>query len=315
METESTGPHELIPSAVAAEATPKQQIDLFSRPPRGPWQLAWDRFKRAKLAIAGAIVLTIIVIAAIFAPQIAPYGPNDIDLFSIKVSPGTDNHILGTDELGRDVFSRLLYGARLSLWIGIAAALISTVVGVALGAIAGYYGGWADGLLMRFVDLMLAFPSIFLLLVFFSVRGSSSVTWVIVLLGVFGWMWLARIIRGEFFSLKERDFVEAARMIGAPSRRIIARHLLPNVTAAIIVSTTLNIAYYMLSEAALSFLGFGVPSGTPTWGNMLNGSKSSYLTSPWLAIAPGLALTITVLAINFIGDGLRDAFDPKGGRR
>ncbi len=259
--------------------------------------------------------MLLIVIGAVFAPQIAPYGPNDIDLFSIKVPPGTGNHILGTDELGRDVFSRLLYGARLSLWIGIAAALISTVIGVTLGAISGFYGGWTDGLLMRFVDLMLAFPSIFLLLVFFSVQGSSSVTWVIVLLGIFGWMWLTRIIRGEFFSLKERDFVEAARMIGAPSWRIIARHLLPNVTAAIIVSTTLNIAYYMLSEAALSFLGFGVPSGTPTWGNMLNGSKSSYVTSPWLAIAPGLALTIAVLAINFIGDGLRDAFDPKGGHR
>jgi peptide/nickel transport system permease protein len=315
MATESTGPRELLPTAVAAEATPRSQLELYTRPPRGPWQLAWERFSRAKLAIAGAIVLVLIVIGAVFAPQIAPYGPNDIDLFSIKVSPGTGNHILGTDELGRDVFSRLLYGARLSLWIGIAAALISTVIGVTLGAISGFYGGITDGLLMRFVDLMLAFPSIFLLLVFFSVQGSSSVTWVIVLLGIFGWMWLTRIIRGEFFSLKERDFVEAARMIGAPSWRIIARHLLPNVTAAIIVSTTLNIAYYMLSEAALSFLGFGVPSGTPTWGNMLNGSKSSYVTSPWLAIAPGLALTIAVLAINFIGDGLRDAFDPKGGRR
>jgi peptide/nickel transport system permease protein len=314
IERESTSPLSANAETGAA-ALKRRELDLYTRKPRSPWQLAWTRFKRAKLAIAGAIVFIAFILAAIFAAQIAPYGQNDIDLFSIKVSPGTGNHLIGTDELGRDVFSRLLFGARLSLWIGTAAALISTVVGLVFGAIAGYYGGWIDSIMMRFVDLCLAFPSIFLLLVFFSVRGRNSVTWVIVLLGIFGWMWLARIIRGEFMSLKQRDFVEAARMIGAPSYRIIFRHLMPNVTAAIIVSTTLNIAYYMLSESALSFLGFGVPSGTPTWGNMLNGSKSSYLNSPWLAIAPGLTLTIAVLAINFIGDGLRDAFDPKGSTR
>jgi peptide/nickel transport system permease protein len=314
MESESTSA--IIGSGGAsATAINRRQLDAFTRPPRSPWQLAWTRFKRAKLAIAGSIVFLVFILAAIFAAQIAPYGKNEIDLFSIKVSPGTGNHLLGTDELGRDVFSRLLFGARLSLWIGTGAALVSTVVGLILGAIAGYYGGWVDGLMMRFVDLMLAFPSIFLLLVFFSIRGRNSISWVIILLGLFGWMWLARIIRGEFMSLKQRDFIEAARMIGAKNSRIIFRHLMPNVTAAIIVSTTLNIAYYMLSESALSFLGFGVPTGTPTWGNMLNGSKSSYLTSPWLAIAPGLTLTIAVLAINFIGDGLRDAFDPKGSTR
>lgn len=304
-----------LPGAGSAEGLKRTELALFTRKPRSPWQLAWARFKHAKLAIAGSIIFLAFILAAIFAAQLAPYGKNEIDLFSIKVSPGTGNHLLGTDELGRDVLSRLLFGARLSLWIGTAAALISTGVGLIFGAISGYYGGWIDGLMMRFVDLCLAFPSIFLLLVFFSVRGRNSVSWVIILLGVFGWMWLARIIRGEFMSLKQRDFVEAARMIGAPSYRIIFRHLIPNVTAAIIVSTTLNIAYYMLSESALSFLGFGVPSGTPTWGNMLNGSKSSYLTSPWLAIAPGLTLTIAVLAINFIGDGLRDAFDPHGSTR
>jgi len=312
MASESTG----VVSAIEA-STPLQrrELEFYNRPPRSPWQLAWGRFKRAKLAIAGVLVLLVIVVVAILADRIAPYGQNDIDLFSIKVPPGTGNHLIGTDELGRDVLSRLMYGARLSLTIGIAAALISTAIGVVFGAVSGYYGGWVDGIMMRFVDLMLAFPSIFLLLVFFSVRGQNSVAWVIVLLGVFGWMWLARIIRGEFMSLRQRDFIDAARMIGAPSGRIIFRHLLPNVVAAIIVSTTLNIAYYMLSEAALSFLGFGVPSGTPTWGNMLNSSKSSYVTHPWLAIAPGLTLTVAVLAINFIGDGLRDAFDPKGSRR
>jgi peptide/nickel transport system permease protein len=312
MESESTG---VITTADASSPLKRRELEVYNRPARSPWQLAWARFKRAKLAIAGVLVLSVIAVVAILADQIAPYGPNDIDLFSIKVPPGTGNHLIGTDELGRDVLSRLMFGARLSLTIGIAAALISTVIGVIFGAISGYYGGWVDGLMMRFVDLMLAFPSIFLLLVFFSVRGQNSVAWVIILLGIFGWMWLARIIRGEFMSLKQRDFIDAARMIGVPNWRIILRHLLPNVIAAIIVSTTLNIAYYMLSEAALSFLGFGVPSGTPTWGNMLNTSKSSYVTHPWLAIAPGLTLTVAVLAINFIGDGLRDAFDPKGSRR
>src|SRR5688572_27369734 len=187
MESESTS----AAATTVETSTPLQrrELEISNRLPRSPWQLAWSRFKRAKLAIAGVIVLAIIVVVAILADRIAPYGQNDIDLFSIKVAPGTGDHLLGTDELGRDVLSRLMYGARLSLTIGIAAALISTVIGVVLGAIAGYYGGWIDGMLMRFVDLMLAFPSIFLLLVFFSVRGQNSVSWVIILLGVFGWMW------------------------------------------------------------------------------------------------------------------------------
>ncbi|HKG27476.1 MAG TPA: ABC transporter permease, partial [Thermomicrobiales bacterium] len=214
----------------------------------------------------------------------------------------------------RDELSRLIYGGRLSLWIGISAAVLTVALGTVIGAIAGYYGGKVDGALMRFVDLMLAFPSIFLLLILAAMLEGISVTGVILFLGLFSWMWLARIIRGEFLSLKAREFVEAARSIGAPDRRIILKHLLPNVLGPIIVSITLDIALFMLAEASLSFLGFGVQSGTPTWGNMLNEAKSEYLTVPRLAIIPGLTLTIAVLAINFIGDGLRDAFDPRGGR-
>jgi peptide/nickel transport system permease protein len=301
-------------SAVAPSgAVPRLDPDFSARPARGPWQIALSRLSRAKLAIAGIIVLLTLTLTAIFAPAIAPYGPNEIDLFNIEASPSSA-HWLGTDDLGRDVLSRLIYGGRLSLWIGVSAALISTLVGVVVGAIAGYYGGWLDGLLMRFVDLMLAFPSIFLLLIIFAVMEGVSVNGVILFLGLFGWMWLARIIRGEFLSLKQRDFVEAARSVGAPGRRIIIRHLMPNVIAPIIVTTTLEIAYYMLAESALSFLGFGVPPETPTWGNMLNSARTSYLTHPLLAIAPGLVLTIAVLAINFIGDGLRDAFDPRASR-
>lgn len=280
---------------------------------RTPRQLAWIRLKRSKMALVGIVLFTSMVVIALLAPWLAPYGPNEIDLFSIKVDPGRD-HLLGTDALGRDVLSRLIYGGRLSLGIGVSAAIITSVLGILVGALAGYYGGWVDGGLMRFVDLMLAFPSIFLLLIIAAMLDGISVWGVIFFLGMFSWMWLARIIRGEFLSLKQREFTEAAKAIGVPGPRIMLRHLLPNVIGAIIVSFTLDIALFMLAEASLSFLGFGVPPGTPTWGNMLNEARTDYLTHPILAIAPGLALTIAVLAINFIGDGLRDAFDPRGGR-
>jgi ABC-type dipeptide/oligopeptide/nickel transport system permease subunit len=284
--------------------------DLTSRPARTPWQIAIARFRRSKLALLGLLVIATMSLIAIFADAIAPYGENEIDLFNITAKASAE-HWLGTDELGRDELSRLMFGARVSLLVGVGAALISTAVGIMVGSLAGYYGGRLDSALMRFVDVILAFPAIFLLLIFFSIQGSSVVT-VILFLGLFSWMWLARVIRGEFLSLKERDFIEAARSIGVPDGRLMWRHLLPNVGAAIIVSTTLTIAYAMLAEATLSFLGFGVPPGTPTWGNMLNAARPNYIQVPVLAIAPGLTLTIAVLAINFVGDGLRDALDPRG---
>jgi peptide/nickel transport system permease protein len=302
-------------SAESAAVQPLAALvpDVAARPARTPLQLAWLRLRRAKLALAGMVVFGLMVVIAIFADFVAPYGRNEIDLFNITAAPSRD-HWFGTDGLGRDVLSRLIYGGRLSLWIGMSAAVLTVTIGTIIGAIAGYYGGKVDGALMRFVDLMLAFPSIFLLLIIAAMLEGISVTGVILFLGLFSWMWLARIIRGEFLSLKAREFVEAARSIGAPDGRIIRRHLLPNVLGPIIVSITLYIALFMLAEAALSFLGFGVQPGTPTWGNMLNESRSEYMTYPRLAIIPGLTLTIAVLAINFIGDGLRDALDPRGGR-
>jgi peptide/nickel transport system permease protein len=284
--------------------------DLVSKPARSPWSIAVRRFRRSKLALFGLLLIALISLATIFADVIAPYGENEIDLFNITAQ-SSEEHVLGTDELGRDELSRLLYGGRISLSVGIGAALISTLLGILVGAISGYYGGSIDTILMRFVDLMLAFPAIFLLLILFAIYGSSVLS-VVLFLGLFSWMWLARVIRGEFLSLKQRDFVEAARSIGVPNGLIIRRHLLPNVMAAIIVSATLNIAVAMLSEASLSFLGFGVPPETPTWGNMLNAARPYYVTVPLLAIAPGLTLTVAVLAINFVGDGLRDALDPRG---
>ena len=306
IDSEGTAP---LPAAVA---TPPLIGDLLTKPARSPWRIALDRFKQSPLAILGLIVIVAMSLLAIFASYVAPYAENEIDLFNITAKPSAE-HRLGTDELGRDELSRLLYGGRISLSVGVGAAIISTVIGIIVGAIAGFYGGWIDTLLMRFVDLMLAFPAIFLLLILFAMYGSSVLS-VVVFLGAFSWMWLARVIRGEFMSLKERDFVEAARSIGVPNGLIIRRHLLPNVTAAIIVATTLNVAYAMLAEATLSFLGFGVPPETPTWGNTLNAARPNYVTVPLLAIAPGLTLTIAVLAINFVGDGLRDAFDPRGRR-
>jgi peptide/nickel transport system permease protein len=272
-------------------APPTLGSDLTTRPARSPGQIALARFRRSRLAMLGLVMIGLMVLAAVFADAIAPYGENEIDLFNITAPPSSE-HWLGTDELGRDELSRLIYGARVSLLVGVGTALLATAIGIVVGSLSGYYGGWVDSALMRFVDVILAFPAIFLLLIFFSIQGSSVFT-VILFLGLFSWMWLARVIRGEFLSLKQRDFIEAARSIGVSDGRLMWRHLLPN-------------------EAALSFLGFGVPAGTPTWGNMLNAARPNYLAVPLLAIAPGLTLTIAVLAINFVGDGLRDALDPRG---
>jgi peptide/nickel transport system permease protein len=304
-EEKAASPVRIDPDGLAALAP-----DLTSRPARTPWQISVARFRRSKLAMLGLLLIVVMTLVAVFADAIAPYGENEIDLFNITAKPSSE-HWLGTDELGRDELSRLMFGARVSLLVGVGTALLSTAIGIVVGSLAGYYGGWIDSALMRFVDVILAFPAIFLLLIFFSIQGSSVLT-VMLFLGLFSWMWLARVIRGEFLSLKERDFIEAARSIGVPDGRLMWRHLLPNVGAAIIVSATLSVAYAMLAEATLSFLGFGVPAGTPTWGNMLNAARPNYIQVPILAIAPGLTLTIAVLAINFVGDGLRDALDPRG---
>jgi len=302
----------VAPGPAGQTSAARAALDGHIRPPRGPWQLAFGRLRRAKLAMAGIIILSALVFLALFADVTAPEGQDEQDLFNIK-APISANHWLGTDELGRDVVSRLIYGGRISLAVGLSAALISTALGIVVGSLAGYYGGWVDGALMRFIDVVLAFPAIFLLLIVFSFDSiGRSATIVSIYLGLFGWMYLARVIRGEFMALKQCEFIEAARAVGAPDARIIIRHLLPNVAAAIIVATTLSVAYNMLAEATLSFLGFGVSPSTPTWGNMLTSARTSALTNPHLVIAPGLVLTIAVLAVNFIGDGLRDAFDPKG---
>ena len=268
------------------------------------------RFLRHRLAVASLLILLVVVLISVFAPVIAPYDPSATDINNLTATGPTAAHWLGTDDIGEDVLSRVLFGGRISLSIGAGAALLSLVLGVVVGAVAGWFGGIVDTLLMRFVDLMLCFPALFLLLIFFALVPASELV-IVLFLGLFGWMYLARIVRGDFLALREQEFVQSALALGVGSRRIIWRHLLPNVVGVVIVTGTLNVAYNMLAEATLDFLGYGVPPDTPTWGNMLTTASNHYIDQPLLAIAPGLTLTVVILCINFLGDGLRDALDPK----
>ena len=293
-----------IPAQLISDANEREQLAAS-----GGFQ-TWQRFRQHRLALAGAVVLVLVTLAAIFAPLIAPYNPYVPDPFNMAAGPSAQ-HLLGTDQNGSDVLSRLIYGGRYSLGIGVSAALISTIIGLVAGAVAGWMGGWIDNVLMRLVDLLLSFPALFLLLILFSITNGASVFTIIIFFGLFGWLYLARIVRAQILSLREMDYVQSAQAVGVSAVRIVARHLLPNILAAVIVTTTLEVAYNMLGEAVLDFLGFGVAADTPTWGNMLNTAEQHLLDAPLLAIAPGLTLTLTILCINFIGDGLRDALDPR----
>lgn len=271
-------------------------------------QIAWRRFKRHKIAIVSAVVLLILTLAAILVNVISSYNFHEQDLLNVTQSPNAA-HWMGTDNLGRDVFTRLMYGGRISLLVGVTVALSATVIGALVGSLAGYYGGWIDNVLMRVTDLFLSIPFLVVLILFSKILG-GSVFDIVLLLSLIFWMPAARIIRGLFLSLKEKEFVEAARSMGGSSGRIIVYHILPNVMGPIIVIATLDVAAAILTESALSFLGFGVQLPTPTWGNLLNDSQNFIILAPWLVYFPGLAILITVLAVNFLGDGLRDAFDP-----
>lgn len=293
------------------------QLDTTAAPPADPEtvdralstrELAWRRFKRHKLAIAAGVVLALLVASAIAAPLIAPYSFHAIDLANPVAPPGW-RHWFGTDGLGRDQLTRVLYGGRVSLLVGVTVALAAGVIGTIVGALAGYYGRWVDNLLMRVTDLMLSLPGLVVLIVASRILGGS--TWeIIVILSALFWMGDARIVRGLFLSLKEKEYVEAARASGGSNSRIIFLHILPNALGPIVVNTTLDVADAILTESALSFLGFGIQPPTPSWGNMLEGAQNFTLTAPWLVWFPGLAILVTVLAVNFLGDGLRDALDP-----
>lgn len=258
------------------------------------------------MAKIGISVLLFFIVIAIFAPVVAPYDPEEIVEYE-TLAPSW-RHLFGTDDLGRDIFSRAVYGARISLTVGIVAVTISILIGTLLGALAGYYGGWTDGLIMRFVDVMLAFPSIFLILAIQAML-TPNIYNVMIVIGVTSWMGVARLVRGEYLKIRELSYVEAARAIGCSDFRIIFRHILPNAQAPIIVAATLGMAGAILTESALSFLGMGVQPPMPSWGNMLMDAQAYMRDAPWLAIIPGLLILATVLSLYFIGEGLREKLD------
>jgi peptide/nickel transport system permease protein len=271
--------------------------------------------RRSPLASGGSLIVGLVIVAALAAPLLATTDPIDQDL-SVALKPpcwledGSRQHPLGTDHLGRDVYSRLVYGAQISLTISVLAALLGAVVGVTAGLVAGYLGGRIDAVIMRVVDLNLAFPLILLALAVVALLGASLRNLVIVM-AITTWMIYARVVRGLSLTLREQEFVQAARALGANDARIIARHVLPNVLAPIVVIWTLEVARVILMESALSFLGLGVPPPTPTWGRMLAEGRDYLTVAGWIAIFPGIAIMATVLGINFLGDGLRDLLDPR----
>jgi peptide/nickel transport system permease protein len=255
---------------------------------------------------AGTMVLAGLVLAAVFVPTLSPYLESEIDLQAIKQPPSRD-HWMGTDELGRDLGTRLMVGARLSLLIGLAGALVATFIGAGMGSLAGYYGGWVDNLSMRTVDLLLAVPILPVLIVV-SAFTRPSVAALVLLVAAFAWMQTARLVRGVFLTLKEQEFAEAARALGASDSRLILRHLLPNAVAPISVASALLVGRVIVMESVLSFLGLGVQPPMPSWGNLLYGAQNYLATEPWMATFPGILIFLAVLGVNLLGDGLREAF-------
>jgi peptide/nickel transport system permease protein len=302
---------------------------LASQRPVGQWALVWRRLRRHKLAMIGLVAISLIVLLSLLAQWIAPYSYEEIDLthsyapLMAAGQPGSAPHYLGTDKLGRDIFSRLLYAGRISLGVALVVTVLTTIVGTLLGAVSGALGGAVDTVLMRFTDVMLTLPFLPMVLVLSSslrqyaglqkfLGSSFSVVIIVFVLVLFGWMANARLVRGSVLSLRSQDFVDASRALGAGNRRIILNHLVPNSLAPIIVAATLGFGGVIIAESALSFLGFGIMPPVPTWGNMLNEARNSPLEYLFTqALSPGLCIFFTVLAVNFVGDGLRDALDPR----
>lgn len=268
-----------------------------------------SRFIRNKLALSGLVIVLLFFIISLAAPIIERYDPSEINKEEMLLPPDS-GHIFGTDKLGRDVFSRMVWGSRISLKVGFVAVGISILIGTFLGAIAGYYRGAIDSVIMRFVDIMLCFPSFFLILAVIAIL-EPSIWNIMIVIGVTGWMGVARLVRAEFLTLSERDFVMAARAQGAGDVRIIFSHLLPNAMGPILVAATLGVAGAILTESALSFLGIGVQPPTPSWGNILTEGKDTIEVAWWLSLYPGLAILVTVLGYNLLGEGIRDAMDPR----
>ena len=276
----------------------------------------WKRFRRHPGAIFGMIVLVILVVMAMAAP-LSPYDPEASEI-TARYEPPSATHIMGTDALGRDLFTRVLYGGQVSLTVGVLVVILSILIGVPIGALAGYYGGMVDAILMRVTDAFLSLPS-FLVLILLSailleveipfLQGNSVFT-ISFVIGVFSWTTFARLVRAAFLGIRETEFVAASRALGGSDARIMVRHILPNAIGPIIVEATLEFGYAIIEESGLSFLGFGIQPPTPSWGNLLSNAQEYFVKYPWLAIFPGLMIFFSIISINYIGDGLRDAFDP-----
>jgi len=280
-------------------------------PPQGLWSQGWSRFRTSRFGVAGAVIIVVLYLAAVFAPLLTPYDPiaqGDVPKMRF-VAPCRD-HPLGTDKFGRDVLARIIYGSRISLTIAFLAVAIAVVLGTLVGAAAGYCGGVVDAILMRIVDALLAIPRLFLLLTCVALFPGSM--WlVVVLLGATGWMATARLVRAQVLSLRNLDYVKAAEALGAGGSAVIWRHLIPNTLTVIIVAATLRIGGIILTEASLSFLGLGVPPPTPSWGQMVFEGREALMGAWWLSTFPGIAIAVTVIGFNLLGDALKDAFEPR----
>lgn len=266
------------------------------------------RFKKNKLAIFGASILILIALFAVLAPVISPYDPNELGRTALQAPSAS--HIFGTDDFGRDIFSRALFGARISITVGLVAVSVAVIIGLLAGVIAGYFGGLTDSILMRLIDIMLSFPSIFLLLAI-QVMLTPNIYNVMIVIGLTSWMGVARLVRSEILSVKERPYIEAEKAIGASSTRIMLRHIIPNSLYPVVVAATLGIAGAIMTESALSFLGLGVQPPYSSWGNMLQDSQAYLRDAWWMAFVPGCLIFITVLSIYFVGEGIRQAINPK----
>ena len=288
--------------------SPTQSVDLVSN--------VWKRFKRHRGAIAGSIVLGIIVAMCVFA-FLSPYDPEKSSILN-RFQPPSTAHLMGTDALGRDLFTRILYGGRISLAVGVIAVSISLLIGIPFGALAGYYGGRTDSILMRFTDAFLSLPPFMVLILLSAILREqglpflqrNNVLTIAFVIGILSWMTFSRLVRAAFLTLREMDYVSASRALGSSDRRIILGHILPNGIGVVIVEATLQLGYAIILEAGLSFLGFGIQQPTPSWGNLINSAQDHFIKYPWLAFFPGLIIFLTIISVNYIGDGLRDAFDP-----
>ena len=278
--------------------------------------IIWKRFRKHPGAIAGIFIFALLVIAAILVP-LSPYDP-EASSMTERLQPPSLSHPMGTDALGRDLMTRVLYGGRISLTVGLLVVIISLSIGIPTGALAGYYGGWLDSILMRITDTFLSLPALLVLILLsailrevdFPLFESNSMLTIALVIGILSWMTFARLVRALFLTLREMDFVAATRALGGSDFRIITAHILPNSMGPIIVEATLELGYAIIEESGLSFLGFGIQPPTPSWGNLLSNAQENFTKYPWLAIFPGLMIFFAIISVNYIGDGLRDAFDP-----